>query len=116
MADDEIKPPYKIPDPPEVFTIPSALLEAWGEIPGHERLNFPLTRQEIDHLLLGLLRLLEAQSTFEKSMIEWSSGRLDEANKLLGEFRRHNVDAQNNIRQLATAIMASATRERKNAK
>lgn len=100
--------------PPDVFTIPTALVEQWGELPQNERLNFPLTRQEIDHLLVGLLRTLEAQSAFDRTIIEWSTGKLDDANKSLGDFRRLNIDAQNNIRQLAAGIMASALRDRKN--
>lgn len=110
---DEPKP-IELPAAPDYFTIPSALVEQWGEIPGDSKLNFPLTRQDIDHLLLGLLRSLEAQGALERVIVDWSNGRVEEANKTLAEFRRLNVDAQNNIRQLVAAIMASALRERKN--
>lgn len=103
-----------LPTPPDLFTIPSALIEQWGAIPSDNKLNFPLTRQDIDHLLLGLLRSLEAQGSLERVVIDWSNGRVEEANKTLGEFRRLNIDAQNNIRQLVAAIMASALRERTN--
>ncbi|MFT4275986.1 MAG: hypothetical protein QM576_06470 [Rhodopseudomonas sp.] len=113
MADDVARSQTSSP-PPEVFSIPAALVEQWGEIPQNERLQFPLTRQDIDHLLLGLLRALEAQGTLERIIVDWSNGRLEQANSSLGEFRRQNVDAQNNIRQLVSAVMASALRERKN--
>ncbi|WP_156332496.1 hypothetical protein [Rhodopseudomonas sp. AAP120] len=111
---DELARSQTIPQPPEVFSIPTALVEQWGEIPTNERLQFPLSRQDIDHLLLGLLRSLEAQATLERVIVDWSNGRLEEANLSLGEFRRQNVDAQNNIRQLVAAVMASALRGRKN--
>ncbi|SNS38283.1 hypothetical protein SAMN05216374_1070 [Tardiphaga sp. OK246] len=104
------------PAPPELFTIPAALIEQWGDIPTDARLNFPLTRQEIDHLLLGLLRSLEAQASLESIVVDWSNGRVDAANDTLTEFRRQNADAQNNVRQLAAAIMASAIRERGHAR
>ncbi|MBB5047523.1 hypothetical protein HNR60_002280 [Rhodopseudomonas rhenobacensis] len=111
MLDDTHQPPH-VPAP-ELFTIPTALVEQWNEIPQTERVVIPLTRQDVDHLLLGLLRALESQSTLERVMIDWSNGRLDAANQSLAEFRRQNADAQNNIRQLAAALMASALRERK---
>ncbi|MBI5128143.1 MAG: hypothetical protein HZA66_01755 [Rhodopseudomonas palustris] len=111
---DDVTRGQTIPQPPEIFSIPSALVEQWGEIPQNERLQFPLTRQDVDHLLLGLLRSLEAQATLERIVVDWSNGRLEQANLSLAEFRRQNVDAQNNIRQLVSAVMASALRERKN--
>jgi hypothetical protein len=114
MPDDTKQGPI-LPAPPEIFTIPSALVEQWGDIPQNERLNFPLTRQDIDHLLLGLLRTLEAQTALDRVVTDWSNGRVEEANKHLTDFRRQNADAQNSIRQLVAAIMASALRERKNA-
>ncbi|UFS78193.1 hypothetical protein LPB73_12790 [Tardiphaga sp. 37S4] len=115
MIDTPTAPPAPLPAPPDLFTIPTALVDQWSEIPGSDRLNFPLTRQDIDHLLLGLLRSLEAQATLDRVITDWSNGRVDEANRALNDFRRQNADAQNNIRQLVAAIMASALRERKNA-
>jgi hypothetical protein len=49
-------------------------------------------------------------------VVDWSNGRVDAANDTLTEFRRQNADAQNNVRQLAAAIMASAIRERGHAR
>src|SRR5579863_4564930 len=102
MADE---PKSELSAPPELFTIPSSLIEQWGEIPADTKLNFPLTRQDIDHLLLGLLRSLEAQGALERVIVDWSNGRVDDANRVLVEFRRQNIDAQNNVRQLVAAIM-----------
>jgi hypothetical protein len=112
---DESGKPTQLPIPPDLFTIPFSLIEQWGEIPQNERLQFLLTRQDIDHFMIGLIRALEAQTTLERMVVEWSQGKIEDANKTLAEFRRHNVDAQNNIRQLASAIMASSLRERKHA-
>lgn len=111
---DEPKPTdYPPPILPEPFTIPQALLEQWGEIPQTEYLNFPLTRQEIDHLLTGLLHTTDAQIMLDRTLVEWSNGRLDEANRIINEFRRLNIFAQNNIRQFIASVMASVTRGRK---
>jgi hypothetical protein len=86
------------------------LIERWLKIPGAERVSLDLTRQDIDHLVLGLLRISEAQSKIEAVLVEWSNGRIDQANAALHEFRRLNIESQNNIRQLVTALMASALR------
>jgi hypothetical protein len=89
------------------------LLEQWGEILPTDRLSFPLTRQDIDHLLTGLLRMTDAQVMLDRTLVEWSNGRVDEANRVIFEFRRLNIEAQNNLRQFIASVMASALRERK---
>jgi hypothetical protein len=109
----EANQPINLPPLPEAFTIPQALMEHWGEIPPTEHLNFSLTRQEIDHLLTGILRTTDAQVMLDRTFVEWSNGRIDEANRVLTEFRRFNILAQNNIRQFIASIMASVMRERK---
>jgi hypothetical protein len=115
---DETKPPQAlaIAPLPDVFTIPAQLIEQWGQIPQTDTILSPLTRQDIDHLLVGLLRSLDAQTAIDRALTEWSNGKLDDANSAIATARRLNIDSQNHIRQLATAIMASALRSRQNAK
>lgn len=109
---DEPQPPTSplLPEQPDLFSIPTQLIEQWLKIPSAERVSLDLTRQDVDHLILGLLRICEAQSKIEAALVEWSHGRIDQANVALHEFRRFNIESQNNIRQLVTAIMASALR------
>jgi hypothetical protein len=114
MANEPTKPTIPPPPLPEPYTIPAALLEQWGEIPPLERVAIPpLTRQDIDHLLTGLLRTIDTQVLLDRTIVEWSNGRLEEANQAINEVRRLNLDAQNSIRQFITAVMATVARERK---
>jgi hypothetical protein len=104
------RPPAK---PPELFTIPTQLLEEWVDVPTHDHINITLTRQDLDHLFFGLTRLAEAQGKLDAVMVLWSNNDVDNSNIALGEFRRLNVESQNHIRQFITAMMFSALRERK---
>ncbi|MEH2705104.1 hypothetical protein ABIF21_000157 [Bradyrhizobium elkanii] len=115
MANDEIpKEPNFVPAPlPERYDIPTAIIEQWFEIPAQARVQFPLTRADIDHLIIGLLWTLDAQSKMDAALTAWSNGDLNGANKAIFESRRINIEAQNRIRQLGTALMASAIRERR---
>jgi len=113
---DETKTGVVPPIYPDAYTIPVQILEQWYEIPLSDKIAAPLTRQDIDHLLIGLLRMVDAQGKLDKAVTDWSNGRIDDANAAIFESRRLNLDAQNHIRQLATALMAAAIRERTNAK
>lgn len=99
---------------PDVFMIPQAVLDQWGNIPPSDRVSAPLTRSDVDHLLLGLLRVLESQKYLDQALTDWSNGRLDGANQAINTSRKINMDAQNSIRQFASALMSSAIRERGN--
>jgi hypothetical protein len=119
MAEDEVKPnePSFLPTPlPEVYRIPDAVIEQWFEIPASEKVQSPLTRADVDHLIIGLLWTLDAQSKIDLALTAWSNGDMNGANAAIFESRRLNIESQNRIRQLATAIMASSVRERHNAK
>jgi hypothetical protein len=101
------------PPVPDHFQFPIQLLEEWVGVPTSERINASLTRQDIDHLLFGMLRSADAQTALEATLVHWSNGRTDEANKALMEFRRLNVESQNHVRQFFTALMVSALQGRR---
>jgi hypothetical protein len=119
MADDK-RPtenlPFVPPPLPESYSIPSAIMEQWFAIPANQKIQAPLTRGEIDHLMLGLLWTLDAQGKLDQALTHWSNGDLNAANAAIFEARRLNIEGQNHIRQLATALMASGIREHQNAK
>ncbi|MGJ5149818.1 hypothetical protein [Bradyrhizobium sp. HKCCYLR1023] len=98
---------------PEPYTIPHALLQQWGQIPPDELLTIPLARQDIDHLLTGLLRLADGQVFQDRALVEWSNGRIEEANRAIGDFRRTNLEAQNSIRQFVASVMATVAMGRR---
>ena len=104
VMDDENKPAVSpthplFQDPPELFQFPIQLLEQWVAIPASDRIAAPLTRQDIDHLIFGLLRSAEAQTKLENMVVAWSNNNTSTANQALLEFRRLNADSQNNFRQ-----------------
>jgi hypothetical protein len=117
---DEPQPPQStpqptvLPSPPETFTFPTQLLEQWMAIPSNERLTVDLTRQDFDHLLFGLLRSADATAKLQFVLVDWSHGKVQQANEKLIEFQRLHVDGVNNIRQFFTAVMISAIARRGN--
>lgn len=81
--------------------IPQAVLDQWSAVLPTDRILAPMTRQDVDHLLLGLLRILESQTHLDRALTDWSNGRVDDANQAINACRRVNIDAQNSIRQFA---------------
>lgn len=108
--------PITLPLMPAAIEFNIQLLEQWVAIPQGHRIAAPLTRQDLDFLLFGLLRICEGQQAIDQVITLWSNGNAEEANKKLLEMRRLNTEAQNNIRQFFTGLIASALRERANAK
>ena len=100
------------PPLPEAVTIPYQLVEGWLNIPAYEYVNLHLTRGDFDRLYGSLNKAFLAQSTFQQSMIDYSNGRLADANKAMNEAQRQLIEGQNDLRQLFSAIMASALQNR----
>jgi hypothetical protein len=120
MADDP-KPPSQPPPPspppqrPSLYEIPASLVEKWSSIADHERVQASVTKQDVDHLILGLLRASDAQTALQDTLVHWSNGRVEDANRTLADFHRLNADSQNRIRQFATGLMFAAVQGRKDA-
>ena len=101
--------PFSPPPLPEIYQFPVQLLQAWTAIPEVAFVEAKLTRGDLDRLLVGLLKSLQAQNALEASLVHWSNQRLKEADVALYDSRRLNIESQNNIRQFFAALMISAT-------
>jgi hypothetical protein len=113
MSDNQ--PPPNLPPPPDYYQIPIQLLEQWMALPAGQRFRLLLTKQDLDHFVFAFFRLAEAQSKLESSLVAWSNGKLDEANAALAEFRRLNIESQNNFRQMLTGIIVAGLQGRADA-
>jgi hypothetical protein len=82
MADNQTPPPI-LPQPPDHYQLPVQLLEQWTSLPAGQRFSLLLTKQDIDQLVFAFLRLAEAQSKLEGSLVSWSNGQLADANAAL---------------------------------
>jgi len=91
-------------------------LEQWISLPYGERLNFVLTKQDIDNLVFAFLRLAEAQGKLSGALVAWSNAQTAAANQELTEFHRLNIEAQNNFRQFFTGILVAALAGRTDAR
>jgi hypothetical protein len=97
------------PDPiPESVTIPAALVEAWHRIDAGATVAVEFRRGDFDRFYQAMNKGLLAQSDLQQSLIEYSRGDLAEANRHMHRAQRAVVESQNDLRQLMTAIMASA--------
>jgi hypothetical protein len=83
------------------------VLLKWIGVPEDTIINASLRRRDVDNLMLGMLRLAEAQGALEATLVLWSNGNRDEANQTLNNFRRLNVEAQNRLRLFLTSIINS---------
>jgi len=92
-------------------TIPASLVEEWYAIPPNARVNSTLTRQDLDHLFFGLLKLAQSEQALQSCVLEWSNSRLETANRAMFDSQRFSIEAQNELRQFIVALMVSATRK-----
>jgi hypothetical protein len=109
------KPPAPLPELPEQYEIPVALIEQWVGLPSSQRIQASLTKQDIDHLIVGLLRGADAQVALQDALLHWSNARNEQANQKLFDFRRLNLESQNRFRQFATGLMFAVVQGNKNA-
>lgn len=98
----------EFPSLPQVFPIPTQLIEAWLKIAPSAYLEAPLTRQDWDSLFFGLTKIVETQQLIQDCIIRWSNGDLAEANKVMDASKRRAIESENHIRQFFTALMAAA--------
>ncbi len=95
------------PEPPPIYQIPEALLLKWIGVPEDTIITSPLRRRDVDNLILGMLRLADAQGALDATLVLWSNGKPEEANRTLVNFRRLNAEAQNRLRLFLASIIAS---------
>jgi hypothetical protein len=93
---------------PDTVTIPYQLIELWQALPPERYLDLRITKQDFDRLYASMNRGFLAQAAFRQSMIEYTSGNIPAANKLIHENTRLLIEAQNDLRLFTSAIMAAA--------
>jgi hypothetical protein len=97
---------------PEPILIPFQLIESWLGIPAHDYVEVQLTRGDFDRIYGFVNKSYQSQGTFQQVMIDYSNGRLAEANKAMHEAQRLLIEGQNELRQFMAAVMASGLRNR----
>ena len=104
------QPPQTLPPLPEHFEIPTQLIEEWIQVPSNQYIEPSITRRDLDRLLFSFNKLSQAQAELHQGLIEWSHGRIAEANAVLHNSNRLNIEAQNEFRQFFMALVISSLR------
>jgi hypothetical protein len=99
--------PFPEPPPPLIYKIPEELLLKWIGVPEDAIITSPLRRRDVDNLIIGMLRLADAQAALDATLVLWSNGKPELANETLVDFRRQNAETQNRLRLFLASIMAS---------
>jgi hypothetical protein len=107
---DTNQPPISLPPLPEEYSIPLQLIESWLQIPEHKYVSPNLTRADLDSLFNCIDKSLKAQANFQNAMVAWTSGNIEESNRLNHDARRLMLESSSAIRRFFAAIMASATK------
>ena len=97
---------------PRPIVIPQQLLDQWFSVPNHEYLNISLTRNDLDQLFALLDGIIRNQRILSQLIVDWSHGRLDEANKALRDSRFTAAQAANDLQTWFIALMSSALAQR----
>jgi len=112
-TDDKEAPPPDRPDQqplPPFWEFPEDLLAKWIAVPVETPITVVLTKQDIDNLLLGLLRGGDAHMALSEALAQWTQGNVDVARQMFAAARLNTVERQNRIRHFFSSIMLQATR------
>ena len=96
------------PNPPIAFDIPHTLVKKWNGFDQTKPLDVPLTRQDIDNLFFAIDENTRATSALQKAIVDFSNGKLDEANASNIEATTRLGLSANRLRLFMNAIMAGA--------
>jgi hypothetical protein len=108
---DPTRPTPPLEPLPESFSIPHVLVGRWLRLPTHAQIQVEHHRGDLDDFYNSLNRCIEAQYVFQDCIVDYTAGRLEEANWKLRQAQRRLIEAQNALRQFMAAIMASAALE-----
>jgi hypothetical protein len=106
MSDETVK---RSPPLPELYTIPAQTIERWLSLAPAQFIQLRLSRSDLDAFFQALDRNFAAQFHLSQTLINYSNGRLDEANDSLHEAQRQLAEAQNYFRRFFNGVMAGAT-------
>lgn len=104
----EMPPRDDLPPLPDSFFIPQATIDRWFGIPPDHRVELSITRGELDQLFFAISKSVNAQSQFRQSMISWTQGNLDAANRLNRLAAQQEIESLNALRMFFNAVMAGA--------
>jgi hypothetical protein len=92
---------------PEVYSVPTQLLEKWYDIDPNYYLSFRLTRQDVDKIYASVYKLARATESTQQCLINWSNGRTDDANHEMAKAQKLTAEAVSDARQVMAAVMVS---------
>jgi len=95
----EIEPPFHIPE---------STVARWLAIDATKPLSIPITRNDIDHLFFAIDSIAIAQADLQKALIDYSNGKLDDANESSARAARKIQQSKNRLRVFMNAMMVSA--------
>lgn len=117
-ADEPVQPEIKVRESvfPAGHTFPNALLEEWLAIPAEEPLYIgPLPRAIWDQFLFSMSDIVTSIAELRMSLIDFSNGRIEAADKHLLNSTSLLTDGEARHRMLFDALIRSAIEVRKNA-
>ena len=90
------------PPPPPIYQIPEELLLKWIGVPEDAVIASPLRRRDVDNLIIGMLRLADAQAALDATLVLWSNG------KQLRKRTRRLLTSDTGTPKLRTACVSSS--------
>lgn len=96
------------PPLPEPVTISPQIVQRWQNVPAERLVGSGLSKADWDNLFFCLDHTIRASAEIQSALIAYSNGNIEEANERSWEASRRSVEAQNKLRQLMTAVMASS--------
>ena len=90
------------------FNIPEAIVRQWLALPSGRPLTLTITRTDVDALFHAIDESIGATSQLQKSLIDYTHGRVDEANEASALVTQKLIAASNQLRAFMNAVMAGA--------
>ncbi|EAQ34456.1 hypothetical protein NB311A_11962 [Nitrobacter sp. Nb-311A] len=95
-----------LPPLPQAFSIPATQISKWTSVPPQTQINIAITRGDMDNLFFAMSKSAQAISSLQTCLILYSQGKIEEANHVLAQSQRNNVESDNHLRMFMNAVMS----------
>lgn len=103
------EPNNTLPPLPQGFSIPATQISKWTSIRPEAPVTLTLTRGDVDNLFFAISKSAQAISSLQACLILYSQGKMEEANHVLAQSQRNNVESDNHMRMFMNAVMSGVS-------
>ena len=93
---------------PPTYELPEHAIKRWADIPAESALALRVTKQDLDHLMLGLRRLAVSSMVLGEAFAAHTRGEMQQANSKFVTHQLNIRDGYSDLNRFIEAVMLNA--------